>query len=206
MRRLSYGCARPCSLYRSQASIFNFPKHRHSRYAKSGIFLVVFLLAVTTWAFALDPRKRIDQYAHDSWNSRHDFPAEAVYQILQTRDGFLWLRTASGLIRFDGVRFVSMDTVIGNEPIKAIARSEDGNLLIRSISRTLIYANGNFTDYLPAAPLPDGETRTIFQSGDHEIIVGRVRHVETSPNPNGPLVFFRGTYASLTDQDLPACG
>ena len=42
--------------------------------------------------------------------------------------------------------------------------------------------------------------------GDHEIIVGRVRHVETSPNPNGPLVFFRGTYASLTDQDLPACG
>src|SRR5580698_7726153 len=42
--------------------------------------------------------------------------------------------------------------------------------------------------------------------GDHEIIVGRVRHVETSANPNGPLVFFRGTYASLTDQNLPACG
>ena len=27
-----------------------------------------------------------------------------------------------------------------------------------------------------------------------------------SVNPNGPLVFFRGSYASLTDQDLPACG
>jgi 3-hydroxy-9,10-secoandrosta-1,3,5(10)-triene-9,17-dione monooxygenase reductase component len=33
--------------------------------------------------------------------------------------------------------------------------------------------------------------------GDHEIIVGRVRHVETSANPSGPLVFFRGGYASL---------
>ena len=42
--------------------------------------------------------------------------------------------------------------------------------------------------------------------GDHEIIVGRVRHAESSANPNGPLVFFRGSYASLTDQDLPACG
>ena len=42
--------------------------------------------------------------------------------------------------------------------------------------------------------------------GDHEIIVGRVRHAETSADPNGPLVFFRGTYASLTDQYLPACG
>jgi len=42
--------------------------------------------------------------------------------------------------------------------------------------------------------------------GDHEIIVGRVRHAETSASANGPLVFFRGSYASLTDQDLPACG
>ena len=42
--------------------------------------------------------------------------------------------------------------------------------------------------------------------GDHEIIVGRVRHAETSANPNGPLVFFRGNYAALTDRDLPACG
>jgi len=33
--------------------------------------------------------------------------------------------------------------------------------------------------------------------GDHEIIVGRVRHVEISANPSGPLVFFRGGYASL---------
>jgi flavin reductase (DIM6/NTAB) family NADH-FMN oxidoreductase RutF len=33
--------------------------------------------------------------------------------------------------------------------------------------------------------------------GDHEIVVGRVRHVETSANPSGPLVFFRGGYASL---------
>ncbi len=45
-----------------------------------------------------------------------------------------------------------------------------------------------------------------LSGGDHEIIVGRVRHAETSVNPNGPLVFFRGSYASLTNQQLPACG
>jgi len=33
--------------------------------------------------------------------------------------------------------------------------------------------------------------------GDHEIVVGRVRHVETSATPAAPLVFFRGGYASL---------
>ena len=35
--------------------------------------------------------------------------------------------------------------------------------------------------------------------GDHEIIVGRVRHVETSSNGATPLVFWRGGYASLGD-------
>ena len=40
--------------------------------------------------------------------------------------------------------------------------------------------------------------------GDHEIIVGRVRHVEISPLPAAPLVFYRGTYASL--DGLRPCG
>jgi signal transduction histidine kinase/CheY-like chemotaxis protein/ligand-binding sensor domain-containing protein len=171
-RRSSDLCARRSYLFRSQASTFNCPRYSHSRLAKAGIGILVLLLAFATCAFGLDPNKKIDQYAHDSWNSRHDFPGEAVYQIVQTKDGFLWLRTASGLIRFDGVHFVSMDNVIGNEPVKAIAQSEDGNLLIRSTTRTVLYADGNFTDYLPAAPLPDGEIRTLFESSDHEVIVG----------------------------------
>jgi flavin reductase (DIM6/NTAB) family NADH-FMN oxidoreductase RutF len=33
--------------------------------------------------------------------------------------------------------------------------------------------------------------------GDHEIVVGRVRHVENSAGPAAPLVYFRGGYASL---------
>jgi flavin reductase (DIM6/NTAB) family NADH-FMN oxidoreductase RutF len=33
--------------------------------------------------------------------------------------------------------------------------------------------------------------------GDHEIVIGRVRQVETSATPDAPLVFFRGDYASL---------
>ena len=36
--------------------------------------------------------------------------------------------------------------------------------------------------------------------GDHEIVVGRVRHVETSATPAAPLVFFRGAYAALASQ------
>ena len=34
-------------------------------------------------------------------------------------------------------------------------------------------------------------------AGDHEIVVGRVRHVESAGDGAAPLVFWRGTYASI---------
>jgi flavin reductase (DIM6/NTAB) family NADH-FMN oxidoreductase RutF len=36
-----------------------------------------------------------------------------------------------------------------------------------------------------------------LEGGDHEIVVGRVREVETSGSDAAPLVFWRGSYASL---------
>jgi len=39
--------------------------------------------------------------------------------------------------------------------------------------------------------------------GDHEIIVGRVRHVETSATCVAPLVYYRGTYAELASLARP---
>jgi flavin reductase (DIM6/NTAB) family NADH-FMN oxidoreductase RutF len=36
-----------------------------------------------------------------------------------------------------------------------------------------------------------------FPGGDHEIVIGRVRHVETSGDGATPLLFFRGKYASI---------
>jgi diguanylate cyclase (GGDEF)-like protein len=95
-----------------------------------------------------------------------------VYQILQTPDGYLWLRTSAGLVRFDGVRFVAMDAVIGSGPVKAITMGADGNLLIRTYSRTLIYKNGTFSDYLTPGALPDGGIRTLFENRKHEVLLG----------------------------------
>ena len=42
-----------------------------------------------------------------------------------------------------------------------------------------------------------------FPGGDHEIIIGRVRHVDTNGEGATPLLFWRGTYASL-DGQIPA--
>src|SRR6201996_5572907 len=42
-----------------------------------------------------------------------------------------------------------------------------------------------------------------FPGGDHEIVIGRVRHVATSDDAATPLLFWRGQYATL-DGQIPA--
>jgi PAS domain S-box-containing protein len=127
-------------------------------------------------ALGLDAERNIDQYGHEIWTSEAGLPGEAVYQILQTPDGYLWLRTSAGLVRFDGVRFVRVIPVVGNEeirePVKAICLGADGDLLVRTVARTLIYRSGAFSDYLPRGPLPDGDIRHIFETREHEFLIG----------------------------------
>jgi len=59
-----------------------------------------------------------------------------------------------------------------NEPVKAICIGADGDLLVRTTSRTLIYKDRVFSDYRPAGPLPDGEIRLIFESKEHDVFIG----------------------------------
>ena len=61
-------------------------------------------LAWCSCAFALNPSLDISQYAHTSWTVRDGFFKGAVNAIAQTPDGYLWVGTEFGLLRFDGVR------------------------------------------------------------------------------------------------------
>ena len=65
-------------------------------------------------AEALQPGKSISQYGLDLWSIEEGLPSATVRHILQTHDGYLWLGTLSGLVRFDGVRFTVFDR--GNTP------------------------------------------------------------------------------------------
>src|SRR5438132_5389837 len=88
-------------------------------------------------AGALDPMRAVTQYGHQTWTDRTGLPGQAVYDITQTSDGYLWLRTANRLVRFDGMHFTPLELRLNEERIretaKAICRSADGQLLIRTM-------------------------------------------------------------------------
>nr|WP_243713522.1 ligand-binding sensor domain-containing diguanylate cyclase [Luteimonas terrae] len=48
-------------------------------------------------------------YAVDHWTSREGLPHNSVRDLAQTPDGYLWLATWEGLVRYDGLEFVVYD-------------------------------------------------------------------------------------------------
>ena len=51
----------------------------------------------------------VAQYQVVTWTTENGLPQKSVVSIIQTRDGYLWLTTFDGLVRFDGVRFTVFD-------------------------------------------------------------------------------------------------
>ena len=89
-------------------------------------------------ALALDADKTLTQYAHRVWNQEEGLLEPSVYSILQTHDGYLWLGTQNGLIRFDGERFrpvkVNRRAPGDFEPILIRSLLEDSNHVLWAAS------------------------------------------------------------------------
>ncbi len=58
---------------------------------------------------ALSAVETEDLYRFDAWKTQHGLPQNAVKAILQTQDGYLWLTTRFGVVRFDGKNFQVFD-------------------------------------------------------------------------------------------------
>ena len=77
---------------------------------------------------AVDPSKEVTQYAHAAWRIQDGFFNGLPTAIAPTTDGYLWIGTLAGLLRFDGVRFVPWKPTSGKE----LSSSHISALLMRA--------------------------------------------------------------------------
>src|SRR5262249_13058253 len=111
--------------------------------------LAVILLAAR--AFALDPKLDVSQYAHTAWKIREGFTKGAILSIAQTPDGYLWLGTEFGLLRFDGVRAVPWQPPpqqqLPSSTISCLLVTRDGTLWIGTYKGLSSWKGGKLTQY-----------------------------------------------------------
>jgi ligand-binding sensor domain-containing protein len=109
------------------------------------------LLVCCPSASALDPSLDVNQYAHTAWNFREGFAQGRVASVAQTPDGYLWLGTEFGLLRFDGVRSVAWqppgDQHLPNRWIRSLAAAPDGTLWIGTLKGLASWKDGKLTRY-----------------------------------------------------------
>jgi signal transduction histidine kinase/ligand-binding sensor domain-containing protein len=115
-----------------------------------GTVLANLSLVALPRAHGLDPDRRISQYGHTVWRIQ-DGAIPPPTSIAQTADGFLWITTAQGLMRFDGVRFVPWQPPQGqNLPgthFSAIFGSRDGSLWIGTTRGLARWKDGQLRTY-----------------------------------------------------------
>ena len=62
---------------------------------------------------AVDPVSRSDSFTAVLYNNTNGLPTSEANDIAQTGEGFIWIGSYSGLIRYDGKSFERMDSTNG---------------------------------------------------------------------------------------------
>jgi ligand-binding sensor domain-containing protein len=107
------------------------------------------LLAALTCscAFAVDPNHKLTQYLHRIYQAQPGLPQSSIYAVTQTHDGYLWLGTQSGVVRFDGERFTPVralqDAGFGDVWARAIEEDTNGNIWLTANDFSLIRVTRN---------------------------------------------------------------
>jgi len=111
--------------------------------------IAALLLAGAPPLLALDPRRALTQYALTAWQAEQGLPQNTVQAVEQTRDGYLWLGTQEGLVRFDGISFTVFDAAstpaFQSPNVQCLLSTKDGALWIGTEGGGLVrLVNGAF--------------------------------------------------------------
>jgi signal transduction histidine kinase/ligand-binding sensor domain-containing protein len=156
------------------------------------VFCVVAIALTARAACALDTHAQLRQYGSQLWQTESGLPQNTVHAVLQTWDGFLWIATEGGLVRFDGSQFATFtrQTVpqLPSDFIYQLMEDRHGTLWISTAGGVASYSQGSFRGYAQPA-----QAYATYQDRG-----GRVWAL----SPDGVYRFERGGFVLASATDL----
>jgi signal transduction histidine kinase/ligand-binding sensor domain-containing protein len=188
------------------------PRLRAALAAGSGVAASVLaaglLLALAPTGLALEPTTPLSSFGRQAWGMENGLPQNTVQALAQTIDGFVWLGTDVGLVRFDGNGFQVFDkntspALPGND-VRCLLVTKDGALWIGTGEGLARWKDGVVTSFTTKDGLPGNNIQALFagNSGDVSAVtesgVGKIQDgrasLDTSINKekdSGPLADYR---------------
>lgn len=143
------------------------------------LFVIGFITVFFCGSFleAIEPSKPAHYYKHQVWMTDNGLPQNSIVSITQTSDGYLWLATERGVVRFDGIKFdlFNQENVpaFTNDYVAVLLVDHSGSLLIASRTGGIIrYKDDRFETVIPPVKFLDNEIWCMIESHDHALWIG----------------------------------
>jgi len=133
---------------------------------------------LTAWAETTG--SGLSDYYVTTWSEKDGLPPAGIRSLEQGAEGDLWLGTETGLVRFDGLRFVPFERLHqGRLPagaVSALLRAKDGSLWVGLSGRSSIARvhDGRVTTFGESEGIPDGQVTSLYQDRSGSIWAGSV--------------------------------
>ena len=132
------------------------------------ILIAMLMLTLHGRLSAFDADEPRARYTVTSWTESDGMPSSYVRAVAQDRDGYLWLATYSGLVRFDGVRFVAWKSrdgsVLPSEDLSTLLVARDGGLWVGGFGGVTRIADGRIDKKASTAEgFSDGSVAALLQ-------------------------------------------
>jgi signal transduction histidine kinase/ligand-binding sensor domain-containing protein len=182
--------------------------HRRSMRFAAGISSVAVIFVLPATGRCLDPSTSLQNYTRQTWVMENGLPQNTVTAIVQSREGFIWLGTEAGPVRFDGNSFQLFDRnstpALPDNDISCLLETPDGTLWIGTSEGLAGWKSGAIRTLTTRDGLPDnniralslaaqGDVLVITETGEVSIVAGRVTPVVfnkiESPSPQQNPIF-----------------
>lgn len=165
-----------------------------------GAFLVTVTLTICASPLAATARRESPEsapdYGIDFWREAEGLPQSRIRSIVQTKDGYLWLGTDNGLVRFNGATFTAFTVETGSlrdNEVWAIKEDDEGGLWIGTYGGGLaLYKQGQFRTFTTADGVPDDVITKLDKDREGNIWISTA---------NGAARYSHGVFTQFTTRD-----
>ncbi|NJL12747.1 MAG: hypothetical protein HC913_06985 [Microscillaceae bacterium] len=125
----------------------------------------------------LSPQKKLSQYQIAHWKKGTGLPQNSVFSIFQSQDGYLWLATYDGLVRFDGLQFENFNTanvspLLTSNFLDIVEDAQQTLWLGTNNGGLVAYRQGVFQTYTTEQGLPDNTVAALALDAEKNLWIG----------------------------------
>ena len=144
--------------------------------------LLIILLFFSNFELALgqyrnlDPDKSITQYKLRSWTIDNGLPSNAISNIIQSQDGYIWIATYGGVAKFDGIDFTKFtsyeNSALYTEAAKIVCEDNDGTIWIGTQKGIALYKDSKLYRNKKLSPLDETNIESIYIDNKNQVWIG----------------------------------